>query len=264
MPASQSAAKQRGRSKKSVTPSKKDKHQSPAKSSKSKSPAKSQKTGKKAAKEEPKVRSKSRPTTTEKKAGKAGKEEAKRRSKSRNSAAGSKGKSRGTGSKSLKKLSKDVKDLKDLKKKAKRVKDETKPTRPGSAYLAFTTEQIPLLRQDPKYKGDGPKWGNVIKEDGTEWKHTDFMVLAGKLWGALTDKERVKYDTIAADEKARHAENLAVWEKKGYYIMADGTRSDKNSKKEKKEAESSDEDSEPVAKKTSKQIKKSIVSAKKE
>jgi len=60
-------------------------------------------------------------------------------------------------------------------KKKKKEKDLSKPRRATQAYICYTTEQIPLLRE--QNKGDGPKGFKVI--DGVELKHTDFIRMAG-------------------------------------------------------------------------------------
>ena len=61
-------------------------------------------------------------------------------------------------------------------------------------------------------------------------KHTDFMALAGRLWGELSAEEKAPFERQAAEAKERHAKELAEWQKHGYYTLADGTKSNAGAK----------------------------------
>lgn len=122
----------------------------------------------------------------------AHKEETKQKSKSKEET-----KKRSKSKASRKSVAKDSKEDKDgKKKKMKKEKDPTRPKKPAGAYIQYTTEQIPLLKQRPEYKGDGPKFGFKIV-DGVEMKHTDFMGIAAANWGKLTPEEKAKYEKRA-------------------------------------------------------------------
>lgn len=79
-------------------------------------------------------------------------------------------------------------------------------------------------------------------------KHTDFMSLAGDKWNNLSEEEKMPYEKLAQKDKTRYETQMAEWKKKGYYIMEDGTKSNKdvpkNKKKSKANAESDEENSE--------------------
>jgi hypothetical protein len=103
-------------------------------------------------------------------------------------------------SKYLSKLEKDVANL-SKRKSRKSEKDPTRPKKANTAYIQYTTEQIPLLKTLPQYKGAGEKHGFKILEGGVEMKHTDFMTVAATNWNGLSDKERAKYDKLAEEDK---------------------------------------------------------------
>lgn len=73
------------------------------------------------------------------------------------------------------------------------------PKKASIPYIQFATEQVPLLKKDPQYLGAGPKWGFRMV-NGEEMKHTDFMKIAGENWGKITDKDKKKYDALAAKD----------------------------------------------------------------
>jgi hypothetical protein len=96
----------------------------------------------------------------------------------------------------VKKLERDAKK-KDQKENKKKTKDNTKPKGASSAYIHYTTEIIPKLKADPKYKGPGKKSGFKLKEDGEEMKHTDFMSIAGEMWNELNEDKKKPYELLA-------------------------------------------------------------------
>lgn len=149
------------------------------------------------------------------------------------------------------------------KKKMKKPKDPTRPKAGSSAYIQWTTEQIPLMKKDPKYLGDGPKFGFKMT-DGVELKHTDFMVFAGAGWNKLTDTEKEKYDKLAEKDKQRFEKQIKMWNDKGYYIMDDGTKSSRLAPKKSEDGSESEPEEEEVKpkkmskKKESKMKKESV------
>ena len=126
------------------------------------------------------------------------------------------------------------------KKKKKKEKDITRPKRAAVPYIVYTTEQIPLLKIDPKYKGKGDK-PFITKENGEDMKHSDFMGIAAKNWNNLPEKEKEKYNKISEKDKERYQEQLKEWEEKGYFTRPDGSRSDDQVKKSLVETESDEE-----------------------
>lgn len=90
-------------------------------------------------------------------------------------------------------------------KKKKKTKDLTKPKKARSAYICFTTEQLPLMKKEEQYQGDGSKYGWKVT-NGQELKHTDFMSFAGDRWSNMSVKDKVPYDKLAEKDKERHTE----------------------------------------------------------
>lgn len=84
------------------------------------------------------------------------------------------------------------------------------PKRPTSAYSYFATECMKQMR-----------------ENATEGEHgnTDFMKMAGAKWSTLEDKDKVPYEKLAVKDKERCDKQKAEVEKKGYFVLDDGTKS---------------------------------------
>lgn len=61
------------------------------------------------------------------------------------------------------------------------------------------------------------------EEEGLE--HADAFKKASELWGAITDKERVKWDAMAAEDLKRFERETAELEKKGFFMTHDGIKS---------------------------------------
>jgi len=83
-------------------------------------------------------------------------------------------------------------------------------------------------------------------------KHTDFMALAGKMWGEEGAEAKEGFQQQADEARARFVKELAEWKEKGYYTLPDGTkskpaanRSDLEGLSDEEEASLADEDSKP-------------------
>jgi len=80
------------------------------------------------------------------------------------------------------------------------------PPRPRNAYTLFTTS----LQKE-------------IKAEGFEQK--EVFGEAGKRWKALSEEAKAPWDALATAEKVRELERKAEVEKKGFFLMEDGTKS---------------------------------------
>ena len=56
-------------------------------------------------------------------------------------------------------------------------------------------------------------------------RHTDFMALAGKMWGELGADDKAPFEAEAEAGKQRYAKELAEWKEHGCYTRPDGTKS---------------------------------------
>ena len=72
-------------------------------------------------------------------------------------------------------------NLKSLQKIQNMNKEYNKPFKPESALTHFLTDRIPTLKSDLKYAGPLP-YRYILKSDGKEMKHTDFMLIAKNQW----------------------------------------------------------------------------------
>lgn len=76
----------------------------------------------------------------------------------------------------------------------------------------------------------------------------DAFKQAGAKWGTMSEKEKAPFEKMASEDKIRHEKQLAEREKKGYFTLADKTKSTdpENAKlfkkKKSKGGESEDED----------------------
>ena len=83
-------------------------------------------------------------------------------------------------------------------------------------------------------------------------KHTDFMALAGKLWGELAAEDKAPFEAQAEEGKQRYQRELAEWKEHGYYTLPDGTKSGPGKSKselgglsDEEDASAADDDSKP-------------------
>lgn len=116
--------------------------------------------------------------------------------------------------------------------KKKYGKDAVLPKKSMSSYLYFTQEQV-----------------NKIKEK-EKCTHLDAMRKAGEIWNKMMDKEKKKYGDMVAKDQNRYYKQLAELNKKGFFILEDGTKSSdytngKKGKRQKKPVDDeTDDDSE--------------------
>lgn len=95
-------------------------------------------------------------------------------------------------------------------KKGKKEKEDpnvVKPTRAISSYIFFSNETIPKLKEEKKIA------------------HKDAMGEAGKIWNKMSDDEKKPFDKMHEEDVKRYEKQLKELKDKGYFIMADGTKS---------------------------------------
>ena len=85
---------------------------------------------------------------------------------------------------------------------------ELKPKRAVSAYIYFATE-----------------FNEKTRKEKPELKITEISVLAGKKWGQMSDAEKRPYLEKHEQDKARQEKQQQTFEKKGYFILEDGSKS---------------------------------------
>ena len=79
--------------------------------------------------------------------------------------------------------------------KMKKFKDPNRPKRPKTSYLYFCEEKRPILKsQHPEFKV-----GEIMKE-------------LGKMWKALSEDGKTKYNELYEKDKARYEEELEEYE----------------------------------------------------
>ena len=117
------------------------------------------------------------------------------------------------------------------------------PPRPLNVYTCFT--------HGPRDHVDKGGWTGLFKQHKEAGKEVSFKI-AGDEWKSMTADAKKKYEDMGAKEKEIFEARVASIKKKGYYMMADGSKStdEKNAKlfqkKEKKEKKDvDDEDEEP-------------------
>ena len=93
------------------------------------------------------------------------------------------------------------------------------PKKPLSAYLFYTTENV-----------------NKLKEKES-CSHTEAMKKCGQLWNGLAGDDKQKYTDMHDRDVTRYQGQMAALDTKGFFIMADGSKSsDHKSTKTKKRA----------------------------
>jgi len=90
------------------------------------------------------------------------------------------------------------------------------PKKPLSSYLYFTTDQMNKIKE---------------KEGCT---HPEAMKKAGEIWSKMSDKEKKKYTDMNTKDQARYDKQLAELNKKGFFMMEDGSKSSEHQAKQKK------------------------------
>jgi len=80
-------------------------------------------------------------------------------------------------------------------KSGKKPKDPNAPKPAVSAYIAFSTEQRPLLKQE----NPDLSFGELAKQVGAKW-------------GSLDEAQKAKYNAIAEADKTRYSKELAEYE----------------------------------------------------
>lgn len=86
--------------------------------------------------------------------------------------------------------------------------DDLQPKKPLSGFMFFSKDYGKTLREKASDKSVG-----VIQQQ------------VGEKWGEMTDKEKAPYRKVNEEDKLRYAKQLAEIEKKGYFMMPDGSKS---------------------------------------
>ena len=109
------------------------------------------------------------------------------------------------------------------------------PKKPLSAYLFYTTENVNSLKE---------------KEGCT---HPEAMKKCGELWNKLTPEEKKKYEEKHDNDVVRYKQQIEDLDKKGFFIMDDGSKSSDHQAKLKKRSKKGDAADAKAAKKQKKE-----------
>ena len=109
------------------------------------------------------------------------------------------------------------------------------PKKPLSAYLFYTTENVNSLKE---------------KEGCT---HPEAMKKCGELWNKLTPDGKKVYEEKHDGDVVRYKQQVEDLDKKGYFIMDDGSKSSDHQAKQKKRAKKSEASDGKAAKKLKKE-----------
>ena len=64
-----------------------------------------------------------------------------------------------------------------------------------------------------------------LTEKNPSLKQKEKVTKAAEVWKALTDKQKTKYNKLAEDDKLRYDNQMKQFESKGWFILADGSKS---------------------------------------
>lgn len=104
------------------------------------------------------------------------------------------------------------------------------PKKPLSAYLFYTTENVNSLKE---------------KEGCT---HPEAMKKCGELWNKLSEDEKKKYEQKHDKDVLRYKQQIEDLDKKGFFIMDDGSKSSDHQAKLKKRSKKGDADAKAAKK----------------
>jgi len=137
--------------------------------------------------------------------GRSGSKKKEMGSKSKSEDKKKKSKSKGKGRTSMSAQKKGGK--KGKKEEKEESKDQVKPTKALNAFFFYVQEAVPGIKKDEGLK------------------HTDATRRAGELWAQMSDKEKDPYVKLHDKDVKRYEKQLEELKDKGYFIMADGTKS---------------------------------------
>ena len=83
-----------------------------------------------------------------------------------------------------------------------------RPKKPSTAYIFFNTETA-----------------KKIREKNSNLNNTEVFQKVAQVWAALNDKQKEKYVKMAEADKQRFEKQTKELEDKGFFIMADGSKS---------------------------------------
>lgn len=93
-------------------------------------------------------------------------------------------------------LKEEQKKLKGEKTKKKKESDPNKPKRPVTAFLLYSNDELPKLRE--KLKGQGVS-------------HRDMMVKLGAMWTALPVEQKQKYIELGERDKEEYSRKMEIY-----------------------------------------------------
>jgi hypothetical protein len=82
------------------------------------------------------------------------------------------------------------------------------PKRPLSAYMFFSVE-----------------YGKTLREKNTELTIGGVAQLVSEKWGTMNESAKSPYDKLNEQDKVRQQKQLAELEKKGFFVLSDGSKS---------------------------------------
>ena len=185
-----------------------------------------------------KSKSASKSAVGKKKTEKPIKKQSKSKSEVKGGAKGKGSKSKGKASKSKGKTSKVGKKGGD-KDKAEE-DDKVKPSKPIGTYIYYSNSNVPKIKE----------------AEGCS--HKEAMSKCGEQWAKASDKEKAPFVKQHEDDIKRYDKQVKELETKGFFMMADGTKSSDHELKKKKVKRSGKSKSEKKRskKRASKQVKK--------
>ena len=86
----------------------------------------------------------------------------------------------------------------------RKILDVPKPKQAKSAWTCFVSERL----------------GQIPKSD--DQKHTEMFKIISEEWSKLTKDQKVKYEKLSEQDKMRHSNQMAEFEKLGYFTMENG------------------------------------------
>ncbi|KAL3914374.1 MAG: hypothetical protein SGILL_006125, partial [Bacillariaceae sp.] len=131
---------------------------------------------------------------------------------------------------------KDVKPEKKRRSRKKWKKPRDKPNRPLSAYnLFFQKERASMLGNDAKDLDADKGKKRIHRKTHGKIGFAEMARIIGAKWKTLNDDEKTEFTEVAAKEKKRYAEELAVWkedQKKKEEAAKKSAKSSKGSKQD--------------------------------
>ena len=103
------------------------------------------------------------------------------------------------------------KQLVAVKKVVEKAPEQNKGPLPKRAMLAYTLFNTEFVQG--------------ARKSNPDLKTTEAFKQAGQKWATMSDKEKEKFVKLAEADKVRHEQQMAEREKKGYFLLADKSKS---------------------------------------